>query len=124
METENYKVDKLVIAQEQEERAAIKVCEIEDRCSLPVISFIKSNYGFVKIRNRRTEPEIKFLIGAALLKSAIHLGLKEIDQIHKPDILNAIFSHYNDLTLEEIYKAFELERFNVYEQKNRTLSTI
>lgn len=117
MEAENYQVDKLAIVQEQESRAAEKISEIEDRCNVHAISFIKSNYGYPKLRNRQTEPEIKFLIGAALLKSAMHLGIKDIDDIHKPDIMNALFSHYSDLTLEEIYKAFELERFNVYEEK-------
>lgn len=117
MEDQNYKIDKLSIVHEQESRAAIKLSEIEDKCNVPVIAFLKANYDSIKIRNRKTEPEIKFLIGAALLKSAVHLGLKDIDNLHKPDILNAIFLHYNDLTLEEIYKAFELERYGMYEVK-------
>lgn len=117
MEDQNYKIDKLSIVHEQESRAAIKLSEIEDKCNIPVIAFLKANYDSIKIRNRKTEPEIKFLIGAALLKSAVHLGLKDIDNLHKPDILNAIFLHYNDLTLEEIYKAFELERYGMYEVK-------
>lgn len=117
METENYHLDKLEVLQDQEGRAAVKITEIEDRCSAQPVSFIKANYGYVKLRNRKSEPEIKFLIGAALLKSALHLGLKGIDKLHKPDILNAIFNHYSDLTLEEIYKAFELERYGLYEAK-------
>ncbi|MFH6944651.1 hypothetical protein [Flavobacterium sp. FlaQc-50] len=117
MENGIYKVDKLAIVQEQEERASEKIYEIENRCNVPVIAFFKSNFGFIKIRNRKSEPEITFLVGAALLKSAVQLGLKDIDNLHKPDILKAIFSHYQDLTLEEIYKAFELERYGMYDTK-------
>lgn len=117
MEAENYQIDKLAIVQEQESRAVAKVAEIEKRCSVPAVSFIKSNYGFVKLRNRKTEPEIRILIGIAMTKVAVLLGLKGIDDLNKPDIANAIFNQYSDLTLEEIYKAFELERYNVYDAK-------
>jgi len=117
METENYQVDKLAIVQEQESRAIEKVAEIEKRCDVSTVSFVKSNYGFVKLRNRKTEPEIGVLIGIAMTKVAVLLGLKGIDDLNKPDIRNAILNQYSDLTLEEIYKAFELERYNVYESK-------
>jgi hypothetical protein len=112
-----YKVDKLAIAQEQEARASVKIAEIEDRCSVPAVSFLKQNFGFVKLRDRKTEPEFAILIAAAMTKAAVLAGLKGIEKLHQPDILKAIFTHYSDLTLEEIYKAFELERFNVYEEK-------
>jgi hypothetical protein len=112
-----YKVDTLAIAQEQEARASVKIAEIEDRCSVHAVSFIKANFNYIKLRARKTEPEISFLIGAAMTKTAVLLGLKGIDKLHQPDILKAIFTHHGDLTLEEIYKAFEFERFNVYEHK-------
>ena len=35
------------------------------------------------------------------------------------DITNLIFGVYSDLTIEEIYKAFELERFGLYEEKTK-----
>jgi hypothetical protein len=112
-----YKVDKLAIIQEQEERASMKIAEIEDRCSSSAISFLRQNFGFIKLRDRKTEPEFAILIAAAMTKNAVLAGLKGIDKLNQPDILKAIFNHYSDLTLEEIYKAFEFERFNVYEEK-------
>lgn len=112
-----YKVDKLAIVQEQESRASIKIAEIEDRCSVPAITFLKRNFGFIKLRDRKTEPEFGILIAVAMTKTAVLMGLKGIDKLHQPDISNAIFNHFSDLTLEEIYKAFELERYGQYEEK-------
>jgi len=118
MENENYKIDKLSIIEQQESRAIEKAVEIEERCNQAPVAFLKSNYGFEKIRNRKEEPEIRFLIGAAMVKAAVLAGIKsKIDQANKFDITNSILSEYNDLTLEEIYKAFELERYGVYESR-------
>ncbi len=117
MADENYKVDKLAIIQEQEERAANEVAIIEQRCELSPVSFLKENYNFKKLRERKTEPEIRILIGTAMVKSAGHIGIKSIDPLNRSDISKMILSTYNDLTLEEIYKSFELERYGVYEDK-------
>lgn len=118
MENENYKIDKLSIIEDQEERAIQRVDEIDKRCDMAPVAFLKANYGFEKIRNRKAEPEIRFLIGAAMVKAAVLAGIRsKIDQANKFDITNSILSEYNDLTLEEIYKAFELERYGVYEER-------
>lgn len=118
MENENYKIDKLSLIEQQEARAVDKATEIEDRCNQAPVAFLKSNYGFQKVRDRKTEPEIRYLIGAAMVKAAVLAGIKKtIDPANKYDITNSILSEYNDLTLEEIYKAFELERYGVYESR-------
>jgi len=45
-------------------------------------------------------------------------GIKgNISDEHKKDIVNMMSNVYSDLTLEEVYKAFELERHGVYDVK-------
>lgn len=117
MDKDDYKVDKLSLIEQQEQRAIEKAAEIEERCNQAPVAFLKSNYGFSKVRDRKAEPEIRFLIGAAMLKAAVLAGIKNLDPANKFDITNSILSEYNDLTLEEIYKAFELERYGVYEER-------
>lgn len=112
MESADYKPDKLAIYQEKEERLSLEVISIEDKCNLPNVSFIKESYNFVKIRDRQTDPDIKMLIGITMAKISVLGGFKnEIDQINKQDILKLILSSCSDLTLEDICKAFELERY-------------
>lgn len=118
MDKDDYKVDRFSLIEQQETRAEERVVEIEERCNQAPVAFLKSNYGFEKIRNRKSEPEIRFLIGAAMVKAAVLAGIKnKPDAANKLDITNSILSEYNDLTLEEIYKAFELERYGVYESR-------
>jgi len=115
---ENYKIDKFSLVEQQEQRAVDKAAEIEERCNQAPVAFLKANYGFVKIRNRKAEPELRFLIGAAMVKAAVLSGISRvIDPANKFDVTNSILSAYSDLTLEEIYKAFELERYGVYEAR-------
>lgn len=45
-------------------------------------------------------------------------GVKsEISELVKQDLLKLITSRFKELSFEEIYKAFELERFNAYDTK-------
>lgn len=118
MSNDNYhKVDKLAIFEEQEERAGNQVALIEQRCESSPVAFIKENYNYIKLRYKQSEPEIRITIGAAMVKAAGHIGIKTIDMPNKQDISRMILSSYNDLTLEEIYKAFELERYGNYDEK-------
>lgn len=112
-----HKVDKLALIQEQEERAVTQVAIIEQRCESNPVAFIKENYNYAKIRERSSEIDIRAVIGAAMVKAAGHIGIKTIDLPNKQDISRMILSSYSDLTIEEIYKAFELERYGSYEDK-------
>lgn len=82
------------------------------------MAFIKANYSFKKIRERENEPNFKLAIGLAFAEISVYAGIKDpIQDIHKKDIIRMILMVYSDLTLEEIYKAFELERYGAYGDK-------
>lgn len=84
--------------------------------TLPTKLFLKKSYEFEKIKDK-TE-DVRPELGLILMRIHGEMGFKsEIDQFTKQDLVKMILSHYNALSLEEIYKAFELERFGLYEDK-------
>jgi len=118
MEDNHYRVDKQELQLQQEMRASDSIALIEQKCSVGSVQFLKSNLDNKKIKERTTEPDIKTLIGLMLIKIGTLSGIKnEIDFIIGQDILKMIFSTYGELTIEELYKAFELERYGSFEDK-------
>lgn len=118
MENENYMIDRNQISINNENIALERYDELVKNSSGSNISFLNKNYEFIKIRNRKTEINISTLLSIMWNRIGVLSGLKnqnnhEIAQ----DITNLIFSYHSELTLEEIYKAFELERFNIYDTK-------
>jgi hypothetical protein len=94
------------------------VQRIESNCELSKVDFLKSTYKFIKIKEISNEPNFKTLLGAILVKISILSGIKgEIDDLVKQDISKMILSSFKELSLEEICKAFELERYGQYENK-------
>lgn len=118
MENNHYKVDTAALQVQQEIRVSDSIAIIEQKCSFSPVQFLKSNLDNKKIRERTTEPDIKITIGTMLIKIGTLAGIKnEIDSLVGQDIMRMILSTYADLTLEEIYKAFELERYGSFEDK-------
>lgn len=118
MEDNFYKVDTTAIQMQQEQRVGELIALTEQKCIATPVQFLKSNLENKKIRDRSTEPDIKPLIGTMLIKIGTLSGIKnEIDFMIGQDILKMIFGTYADLTLEEICKAFELERYGSFEDK-------
>lgn len=92
--------------------------DIVKKNQLPDISFLKEVYNCVKIREAKNEPDFISTIAAIITKVSVLAGIKnEIDFATKADLLKFIKTSCNGLTLEELYKAFELERFGVYDEK-------
>lgn len=119
MSDNNYRTDKLAIVEQQHALAVEKFNEIESTCQLAPIAFLKKNFEAVKIRDRKSEPNFKFMLAVMWSKICVLSGLKtEIDPFMAEDVNRMIFSLYSDLTLEEIYKAFELERHGAYAEKS------
>jgi hypothetical protein len=118
MENNEYKVDKLAIIQEQQSLALENFNSIEEVCKSSPITFLKNVFDLKKIRERKTEPNFKFTLAVLWSKVCTLGGIKnEIDPFMVEDVNKMIFSLFTDLTIEEIYKAFELERYGAYEQK-------
>lgn len=100
------------------QQVGVSLQQVRENSSLAEVSFIKKNYEFKKIKEREHEPMFKMLLGCAFAEISAFAGIKnEISDENKRDILKMILTVYNDLTLEEIYKAFELERYFAYEDK-------
>jgi hypothetical protein len=119
MEDNNfYRTDQVAIYEQQEIRVGNSISEIESNCNTSPITFLSGLNNVKKIKDRSTEVDIKQLIGTVLVKISMLSGIKnQIDDFNKQDILKMILSAYNGLTIEEIYKAFELERYGKYEVK-------
>lgn len=99
-------------------RAGNDVFEIETICELKTIDFFDAVYSIQKIRDRKYQGHWREILASVLVKISVLAGIKDkIDDFTKKDISKMITTTYGDLALEEIYKAFELERYGVYETK-------
>ncbi len=94
------------------------VNQIESSCSLSKVDFLKSTYNLKKINEISKNDDFKQILGLVLTKISVLAGIKgEIDSFTKQDISKMILSSFKELSLEEISKAFELERYGIYEDK-------
>lgn len=102
----------------QTQQAGIILNESRDNSQINHVAFVKKNYSFKKIKQRLTEPNFKMALGMSFAEISALAGIKgNISDEHKRDIINMMSNVYCDLTLEEVYKAFELERHSVYDEK-------
>lgn len=121
MDPNEYKVDVAELNQHKEALAVTSFDEVvRNSAASNNITFLKKNYDFQTIKERKTETNILTVLSVLWTRISILGGFKnemafEITQ----DITNLIFGVYSDLTIEEIYKAFELERFGLYEEKTK-----
>lgn len=115
-ERETYhRPDTVAIREQSELRASDAVAIIEQKCTLKPVAFLKANLDNKIIRYRATEPDIRLTIGIMMIKISAMAGIKtEIDMSTGEDIARLILSFNDDLTVEEVYKAFELERYGIY----------
>ena len=119
MDDNLYKVDKFEIALQQQERASEALVDIQKRSETAPVAFLRENYTNKKIRERSKDIDFKMMLSITLVKICGYAGTKEVSDFDAGDISKMILSTYSSLTLEEIYKAFELERYGVYEDKTQ-----
>ncbi len=87
-------------------------------CRLTPIQFVKQSYLVPTIRTD-LNPSNQNLLTAVLIQAHTLAGFKgEIDEITKKDLSNLISNRFNNLSVIEISKAFENERFGLYESKS------
>lgn len=92
--------------------------EIESNCNVAKNEFLKKTYEIQSIRDRKNEDGFDSLLAFCLVKINALGGFKgEIDDFAKQDIRKMILSQFSELSIEEIYKAFELERYSAYDIK-------
>lgn len=118
MESSDYKVDKLQVQANAQAISLEKFEVIEKICAQSAVTFLKNNFSNIKIRDRKFEPNVNILLAICWSRICGLSGIKtEVDQFVVEDITKMIFYSYSDLTIEEIYKAFELERYGIYDEK-------
>lgn len=79
-----------------------------------------SEEKFIKEKFKRVdeieENEVSIMFGELFSVIALMVGIKnKIDPVNKLDIKNMILKKYKSLSIEDIWKAFELERYGEYE---------
>ncbi len=95
------------------------VNQIENACEMNNIAFLKKPQS-VTIRATKKTNEFFMVLGLMLTKIANLSGLKgDISEVNKTDIEDLIISFYSFLSLDEIFYAFKLERYNQYQEKSK-----
>jgi len=112
--------DKAQIQSELTQVAGTTLNDIVKATESTNVAFVKECYEFKKIRDRQHEPNFNNVVGLMVTKISALAGVNnEIDMATKSDLLRFIKTRCTDITLEEIYKAFELERYNEYPEKSK-----
>lgn len=84
---------------------------------LQEVAFARQVLTFSPIRE--LDPiEVRGGIGAIISQHAALIGFKgEIDPLNKSDISGMILSRFSSLSLEELYKAFQMERYGEFDTR-------
>jgi hypothetical protein len=91
--------------------------EIQNEINLPTKTFLQKSYDFKKIKEIKSDPNFIFLVSGWIAQTSILMEIKNpIDSFTKQDIINMLDGYWSSFTLEEMIKAFELERFGQYKE--------
>lgn len=89
------------------------ILRIEKKASQGFLAFLKDDR--VRISELTHDETFKGLFGLLMVKIATLSGIKgKITDLDKEDIYKIILSSFKELSFDEIYKAFELDRSGVY----------
>lgn len=116
----NYSEDKLRVKSNdysvQQLGTLVSSCKETTKLSTP--SFLKKTFELDKIKEvsnfKEFNPAFSLMMTEIIALSAIK---SEIQQIDIDDITKMILTHYGALSLNEIYKSFDLERYGLYDVK-------
>lgn len=91
---------------------------VNETLQLPNKSFLQKSYSFEKLSQLKKDANFVFLIGGWITQTSALMQIKNpVDNFVKQDIVNMLGGYWSNLGLEDLIKAFELERFGVYEEK-------
>lgn len=95
-----------------------KKFEIRPVLALSTKLFLEKTYAFEKLKDLKKNPNFIFLIsGWAAHTSALMQIKNPIDNFIKQDIIEMLGGFWSNLSFEELVKAFEMERFGVFDNK-------
>lgn len=87
-----------------------------ENCKLSPVAFIESNKG--DLRALKTNQVQLSAFGLIIAKISLLGGFKtELDNLTRSDILELISLKFKELSLDEVYYAFQLERFGMLENQ-------
>ena len=96
----------------------IKKESVNNTLQLPNKSFLQKSYSFQKLSEIKKDPNFVCLIGGWITQTSALMQIKNpIDNFVKQDIVNMFGGYWSNLGLEDLIKAFELERFGVFKEK-------
>lgn len=121
MEQKNQKSeDKQLVSYKpiQTQLNGLEMTTLKEICSLSSKTFLKKNFSVEKIKESKSRPEFVYEFTSMLTRISNLAGIKtEIDDLNAQDITKMILNYFSNLSVPEIYKAFELERYGEYEKK-------
>lgn len=86
--------------------------------SLEAVDFIKDTLNQVRIREIKNTFEAKKAIIVWIHATSYACGIKEqIHEVIEDDLVECILTRFKSLSVDELYYAFKLERYGVYELK-------
>lgn len=90
----------------------------QQKQSLGAVDFIKDTINQVRIRDIENTFEAKKAIIIWIHATSYACGIKEqIHEVIEDDLIECILSHFKSLSIDELYYAFKLERYGVYDLK-------
>lgn len=90
----------------------------QQKQSLGAVDFIKDTLNQVRIREIKNTFEAKKAIIVWIHATSYACGIKEqIHEVIEDDLVECILSRFKSLSVDELYYAFKLERYGVYEHK-------
>jgi len=91
---------------------------VNNTLQLPNKSFLQKSYSFQKLSEIKKDANFVFLIGGWITQTSALMQIKNpIDNLIKQDIVNMFGGYWSNLGLEDLIKAFELERFGIFKEK-------
>lgn len=92
--------------------------EVNNVLILPTKSFLQKTYEFKKLSEHKKDPHFIFLIGGWIIQTCFLMQIKNpVETFVKQDIFNILTGYWSNLSIEELIKAFELERAGAYNER-------
>lgn len=103
----------------KENSPTLTIPDLENKCLTTPKDFLIKSQSELTIRDlSKTSNALFPFIGAMFIKLNTLAGIKQnITEQDMTDIKNLVFMYFKGLSVVEIYKAFELERFGLYDNK-------